>query len=252
MHLSTPLTVAASFGAVVATNLPGHVRGVLPDVLMERDLQTISNVVTNSDNGIKDLTMAVQNFNGDPSGLMSSVTSFINTLNKGVADITATTPITINEAVSLQATVSGLQNDANALVKALSDKKGAFENAGLCDVIFKQAGDMGAIGKQLIDAAIQKVPQEVQQLASQISSGFTTTLQQSQQAFAPGNCTNRNGAVQGGNGAGGSSSGTGAGASTGTGNASSGSNPMPVTAGAGVFTAPVGLVCVVAAASLIL
>ncbi|KAL8377925.1 hypothetical protein RB595_008554 [Gaeumannomyces hyphopodioides] len=237
-------TLALSAGAALASvQLGSHMRAVLP-ALAARDVQTINNVVTDTDSRIKELTAAINGFNGDPAQLLTASSNMLGSLNKGVTDITATSPISLNDAVTLQGTITGLQNDGNALIKALSDKKTAFENAGLCEVVFKQAGDMGDVAKKLIDAVVQKVPQEVQQLAAQVSGSFTDTLKQSQQTFAPGNCTNRQGSATN-PGAGGASAGGAAG--TGTGNASSGNPGMPVTAGAAAGVAPLAL-CIAAAA----
>ncbi|KLU91074.1 hypothetical protein MAPG_09597 [Magnaporthiopsis poae ATCC 64411] len=230
MHLLTSFTLALSAGTALA--------GVV-----ERDVKTINAVVTDTDTRLKELTTAINNFNGDPAQLLTATTNMLNSLNKGVTDIAATTPITLNDAVTLQATVTTLQNDGNALIQALNSKKSAFENAGLCEVVFKQAGDMGDVAKKLIDTVVTKVPQEVQPLAKQVSSGFTDTLKQSQQNFAPGSCTNRQGAVTPGGGAGGSSS-----SGPGTGNSSSPSSP--VTAGAGTIAAPLAL-CIAAVGLLI-
>ncbi|KAL8287937.1 hypothetical protein RB601_004380 [Gaeumannomyces tritici] len=240
------LALALSAGAALASvQLKSHLRAALP-ALGARDAQTITNVVTNADNRIKELTAAINGFNGNPAQLLTASTNMLNSLNKGAADITATSPISLNDAVTLQGTVTGLQSDGNALIQALSDKKTAFENAGLCEVVFKQSGDIGDLAKKLIDAVVTKVPKEVQQLAAQVSGGFTDTLKQSQQAFAPGNCTNRQGAVTS-PGAGGASAGGSAGSGTGTGNASSGNSNKPVTAAAAAVVAPLAL-CIAAAA----
>ncbi|KAL8403750.1 hypothetical protein RB594_008850 [Gaeumannomyces avenae] len=242
------LALVLSASAALASVQPqSHLRAALP-ALGARDIQTITKVVTNTGNRIKELTAAIKGFNGDPAQLLTASTNMLDTLNKGVTDITATSPISLNDAVTLQGTVTGLQSEGNALIQALTDKKTAFENAGLCEVVFKQSGDFGDLGKKLIDAVVNKVPQEVQQLAAQISGGFTDTLKQSQQAFAPGNCTNRQGAVTS-PGAGGASAGgsAGSGSGTGTGNASSSNPKMPVTAGAAAVVAPLAL-CIAAAA----
>ncbi|TLS30024.1 hypothetical protein PpBr36_03199 [Pyricularia pennisetigena] len=246
MQLSSLLVFV---GAVAALDIPTNVRRDAP-TKVERDLATISRVVTDVDGKIKDLTDSIKNFNGDPSGISKSSSSLMSTLKQGASDVNAGTSITLNEAITLQAQVSGLQSDSNNLISALSDKKKAFEDASLCGVIYQQSGDLGTNAKSLIDAVVSKVPQDVQSLAQQVASGFSKTLMDTQAQFAPGNCTNKGTAVGGGSS--GSPAASGSGSSSGGG--ASGSTPtgQPVTAGAATFAAPVGFVMALAAASFLL
>ncbi|TLD30893.1 hypothetical protein PspLS_02533 [Pyricularia sp. CBS 133598] len=234
-------------GAVAALDIPTNVRRDAP-TKVERDLATISRVVTDVDSKIKDLTDSIKNFNGDPSGLSKASSTLTSTLKQGASDVSAGTSITLNEAITLQAQVSGLQSDSNNLITALSDKKKAFEDASLCGVIYQQSGDLGTNAKSLIDAVVSKVPQDVQSLAQQVASGFSKTLMDTQAQFAPGNCTNKGAAAV---------PGSGSPAASGTGGVNGGASSsaptgQPVTAGAATFAAPVGFVMALAAASFLL
>ncbi|EHA52487.1 cell wall protein [Pyricularia oryzae 70-15] len=250
MQLSSLLVFV---GAVAALDLPTNVRRDAP-TKVERDLATISRVVTDVDSKIKDLTDSIKNFNGDPAALSKASSTLTSTLNQGASDVSAGTSITLNEAITLQAQVSGLQSDSNNLISALTDKKKAFEDASLCGVIYQQSGDLGTNAKSLIDAVVSKVPQDVQSLAQQVASGFSKTLMDTQAQFAPGNCTNKGTAAVPG---GGSGSGSGTPAASGSGGVAGGASSsaptgQPVTAGAATFAAPVGFVMALAAASFLL
>lgn len=245
MQLSTLLVF---IGAAAALELPTQVRRS-PPTMVERDLATISRVVNDVDGKLKDLTQAVKDFNGDPAGLSNAASSLQSIIKQGVTDVNAATAISLNDAITLQSQVTGLQDDSNNLIQALTDKKNAFQDASLCGVIYQQSGDLGTNSKALIDAVISKVPQDVQSLAQQVSSGFTDTLVNTQAQFAPGNCTNKGAAVAAPAPAPGTPAATG---TVGGGISSSQPSNQPFTAGANSFAAPAGLVLVIAAASFLL
>jgi hypothetical protein len=53
-----------------------------------------------------------------------------------------------------------------------------------------QVTGIATASKVLSDAVVAKVPQAAQQIAAQMANGFTSTVAQSQETFADGNCTN--------------------------------------------------------------
>ncbi|OHF01958.1 cell wall protein [Colletotrichum orchidophilum] len=182
-------------------------------VLTERDLTAIQGVIKEVGNSLKDLNKAVDGFNGDINGLTSAVSGFNKTLVSGTDTVKNTGDITLNDALQLQGSVTGLQDDGKALTGNLKKKKPDFEKANLCGAVASQIGVVGDGAKGLIDAVVKKVPASVQSVASSLAGGFAATLTSTQQEFAPGNCTNANGksggVMSGGNMDGGMSGGNG-------------------------------------------
>lgn len=191
MKFFTEITLLAlAAGALAET--PTRVQRDAPSVV-ERDLATISGVIQQVDNQLKQLSTAVQNFNGDLGGLAGAAGAFINTLQQGTQQVEQTSEITLNEALNLQQFVSGLQSDGNALIKGLNDKKPDFEKANLCGVLLSQVDQTGTSAQKLIDAVVKKVPQSIQQVASQLAGSFAKSLNDAKDTFSPGKCNNANG-----------------------------------------------------------
>ncbi|ORY59690.1 hydrophobic surface binding protein A-domain-containing protein [Pseudomassariella vexata] len=188
MKLSTTLSITAFAVSAKSQSLLDYVR---------RDVATISNVIKTVGDSLMKLDGTVQAFNGqDFTALGGDAATLITTLKTATEQIKATTPITLQEALTLQSSLGPIQDVGTKLVTHIVDKKPQFQQAGLCEVLFTQSQDLGAQGKNLIDATVSKVPQQVQEVAGQVTAGFTDTLNQVAGAFAPGNCTN--GAAAGG------------------------------------------------------
>ncbi|POS78683.1 cell wall protein [Diaporthe helianthi] len=162
--------------------------------LPKRDIATIQTVITDAQKALTQLDTSVKAFNGmDFQQLASDAGNLKNVLNQGTQQIQATTPITANEAVSLQGTLGPVQTAAQGLASDLASKKTQVEQASLCEVIFSQTKDIGMAAKGLIDATVQKVPAEIQQVAGQLTAQFTQQLDDVSNNFAAGNCTNASG-----------------------------------------------------------
>ncbi|KAL1859550.1 hypothetical protein Daus18300_009551 [Diaporthe australafricana] len=160
----------------------------------KRDVATIQTVITNAQTALTQLDTTVKAFNGqDFSKLASDAGNLKTVLTQGTQQIQATSPISANDAVSLQGSLGPVQTAAMSLSTDLSDKKTAVEQASLCDVIFSQTKDIGAAAKGLIDATVQKTPAEIQQIAGQLTGQFTAQLDGVSANFATGNCTNASG-----------------------------------------------------------
>ncbi|TDZ38255.1 Cell wall mannoprotein 1 [Colletotrichum spinosum] len=216
--------------------------GALAEAPVERDLATIQTVVNNVGDQLKKLSTAVNEFKGDINGLANAAGGFVNTLQQGTQQVEGTTPITLNEALQLQSVVGGLQNDGNALIKGLKDKKPEFEKANLCTVILTNIDQTGTGATKLIDAVVKKVPQDVQQIAAQVAGSFAKTLSDAKADFEPGKCNNANG--QGGGGGGMAGNGTMTGGMP--------KSTSPAAAGAAGVTVGLGAVAVAAFAALLL
>lgn len=162
--------------------------------LPKRDVATIQTVITNAQTALAKLDTTVKAFNGqDFQQLATDAGNLKNVLTQGTQQIQATTPISANDAVSLQGSLGPVQTAAMSLSTDLAAKKTQVEQASLCDVVFSQTKDIGSAAKGLIDATVQKTPAEIQQIAGQLTAQFTQQLDNVSNNFATGNCTNASG-----------------------------------------------------------
>lgn len=162
--------------------------------LPKRDVATIQTVITNAQNALTQLDTTVKAFNGqDFSKLATDAGNLKTVLTQGTQQIQATTPISANDAISLQGSLGPVQTAAQGLSTDLAAKKDQVQQASLCDVVFSQTKDIGTAAKGLIDATVQKTPAEIQQVAGQLTAQFTSQLDAVSQNFATGNCTNASG-----------------------------------------------------------
>ena len=166
--------------------------------LLSRDLATVTTVVGTVDTNIKALAQAVQAFTSDATQVNSASQSLLESVKQGTITISATAELSLTDAISLQQTVSALQTDGEALVSGLAAKKAAFEQAGLCTVVFNTATELGIASKALIDAVVGKVPEAARGVAGNLVSGVISTLQKSADDFSQGNCINAGGSGKSG------------------------------------------------------
>ncbi|CAN8096195.1 unnamed protein product [Discula destructiva] len=180
-----------------ASIMDGPVRVTIGEkrMLDSRDLATIQGVIEQVGTQLSGLNQAATSFSGDVAPLQSAADALNKALADGKKTVDATTTITINDAVTLQASSQQLSMTASTLVQSLAAQKSAIEQAGLCDTVRQQSETINTNSQALIDSVVSKVPTEVQSVATTIVGGFTATLQQNSATFAQGNCTNAAGAA---------------------------------------------------------
>lgn len=169
------------------------------DPLPKRDVATISNVIQQASGALQTLDTSVKAFNGqDFTALASDATNLKNVLTSGTAQIQATSPITAQDAITLQSSLQPVQQLGTSLVSDLGAKKPQIQQASLCSVVQQQTKDIGTAANNLIQATVQKVPQNLQQVAGQLTAQFTGQLSDVSGQFAPGNCTDAAGGAAAG------------------------------------------------------
>ncbi len=185
------LTLAAGVSAQL--NVPTKVirSGATP---IERDVATISSVVAKAGANLAALDTAVKNFKVSDMTTVTNLENAAQQLSSGLTDgtaaIQASTNITLNDAITLQSQVTGLQTSGTSLVTDLVAKKVDIQTASLCDVVLKQVTTISTDANNLISAIVSKLPEAAQSIAQQQAAGFVTALQQTETTFAAGNCTN--------------------------------------------------------------
>lgn len=161
------------------------------DPLPKRDVATIQGVITQASSALTKLDTTVKAFNGqDFAALANDAGNLKMVLQQSATQIQATSPITAQEAITLQSSLGPIQTVGQSLVADLKAKKPQIQQASLCAVVQQQTADIGSAANGLLQATVMKVPAELQQVAGQLTSQFSQQLSDSALEFAPGNCTN--------------------------------------------------------------
>lgn len=178
----------ASLTLALAASIVAAQDEILP---IKRDVATISNVIMQVTTSLNQLDASVKAFNGQSfSQLATDAGNVKTTLANGAKQISGTSNITAQEAVQLQSSLSPVQTAGTNLINDLSAKKPQIQQASLCQTVQQQTQEIGTSAKDLIEATVSKVPQNLQAVAGQLTSQLTSQLSDVSLNFAPGNCTN--------------------------------------------------------------
>lgn len=157
----------------------------------KRDVATIQTVITQVSAALTQLDTSVKAFNGqDFTALATDAANVKTALDTGTQQISATTPISAQDAITLQSSLAPVQSTAASLVSDLQAKKPQIEQAGLCQIVQQQTQGISTSASNLINATVTKVPANLQAVAGQLTAQFTSQLSDTSLAFASGNCTN--------------------------------------------------------------
>lgn len=244
MKAAAPLTTLALAASVLAA----REWDPLPE---KRDVATIQMVISQASGALQTLDTTVKAFNGDDFNKLASDANNLKTvLVSSTQQIQATSPISAQDAITLQSSLSPVQTLGQSLVSDLIAKKPEIQKASLCQVVQQQTTDIGTSANSLFSATIQKVPTNLQTIATQLTSNFTGQLTDLSSQFAPGNCTNAAGgsAAQAGIAFGNGSQTSGSGSSSSSSSTQNGSKSAASTQVASAF----GVILVAAASFMLL
>jgi len=154
-----------------------------PATLVERDLATVTQVLSTISQQVDSLDTAVKGFSGDISAVQSASSELLSTIKSGTSKVAGTSPLTLNEATTVAGSVTGLNSSVATVVSDLISKKSAIVAAGQGGAILQSLQDQKSASQALADAITSKVPTELQAVATQLSSGIASSLQSGIDAF---------------------------------------------------------------------
>ncbi|PHH64291.1 hypothetical protein CDD81_4775 [Ophiocordyceps australis] len=231
------------FSAVTVACMATGVLATPPTRVYERDLATITGILSSVGSDIDSLGNTVQGYNGDAGPVVSSADKLISTLKDGTTKAEGSSQLDLTGALGLQQPVKDLQSKAENLLTQFKSKKQTIEEAGQCGTVREKLSSIDSNGQALIKAIVSKVPTEAQGIANGLAAGLQGVLSQAADEFSMSKCMDK-----GGNSSGGSSAtsapGTSAGSSapatsaTATGGGSTGAYPMPSTGPTGGYSTP--------------
>jgi hypothetical protein len=149
----------------------------LPTILSS--VGTISTALTTFDNAIKALTPET-NVATATAELTSKSNAILAALKDGATKISATTPVTLTEAIQLASKSAELAKNANALVDALIAKKPIFDKAGQTGTVLSQLKEQLTATNSFATALVSKLPSAVSSVgnaqAKQASDALVVSL----------------------------------------------------------------------------
>jgi len=141
-------------------------------------LTVLQPIITKIVGDVGTLDTAITGYSsGDASGVLSAGKGLLDDINSGVASAKASTDLSQNDALSLTTPIQGLQSATENVIKDLTAKKCAFVTAGKAGDVLTNLQDQLTASQALADAITSKVPQALQSVAAQLSSGIATALQ---------------------------------------------------------------------------
>ncbi|KAG6018341.1 hypothetical protein E4U43_003359 [Claviceps pusilla] len=164
--------------------------------LAERDLSTVSGVLQNVQSDIQNVDSAVKTGGTDPEPLLKASNALVKTLKDSKTKVDGSNDLRLTDAVKLTQTVQDTTKSAQDLVDNLKAMRGTIEKLGYCDAVRTQTSSINDGSQALIKSVISKVPEEAQDIASQLSAGLVKVLKQVQEDFSEQNCKNSAGAAK--------------------------------------------------------
>jgi hypothetical protein len=149
----------------------------LPTILSS--VNAISSALSTFDSAIKALTPET-NVATATVELTSKSNAILSALKDGASKISATTAVSLTEAIQLASKSAELSKNANAVVDALISKKAIFDKAGQSATVLSQLKDQLTATNTFATALVSKLPAAVASVgnaqAKQASDALTVSL----------------------------------------------------------------------------
>ncbi|KAI0883127.1 hydrophobic surface binding protein A-domain-containing protein [Annulohypoxylon maeteangense] len=186
MKTSTFFTVAVAVAGVSADIVPAQ-----PPTKVQRDLATVTSVVSQVSAAITKLDTSVKSFDGsDLSGVQTNAQALISALTSGASTLGSSGSISLSDALSLQSVVTPLGTVAQTLVDDVIAKKDKFQQAAACSTVGTQISNAGTAAKSLVDGVVAQVPEAAQSIAESVASKIVDTLTNLTSEFSSDKCKN--------------------------------------------------------------
>lgn len=195
--------------------------------LKARQVQTILDTLQKIQGITADLDVAINAYNGgDPKPILDGSHTLIQATTSGADTINSLATISLNDAVKVQNFVKTLQAQVEKTINDLVTKKDVASKASLGGITYDQLTQQYKGAEAISSAITTKVPENLKQVAIQLSQGILKAVQKGVDAYADVKDQKAPAGLDTGSAA----AGAGAGAA---GGAAAGGMDMPKTTGAG-------------------
>ncbi|OOF96454.1 hypothetical protein ASPCADRAFT_506128 [Aspergillus carbonarius ITEM 5010] len=148
-----------------------------PTQIQERDLPTITGVLSTIGTKVDALGTAIQGYTGgDVSKLQQASNNLVAAINNGNKKVSGTGALTAGDALGLPGPVNDLKNKISTVITKLDGKKAQIVKAGKGAQTYNDLTQQKAAAKKLSNTIVSKVPQNLQGLAGSIAGGISEAI----------------------------------------------------------------------------
>lgn len=155
----------------------------------ERDLATITGVLSKVDTGINNLDTAVKAYTGGSgTNIISVANTLISTINAGKTTVDGQPQLSLADSLALQGPVKTITNSATTLVDDLTAKRSLIISNKLCATTRGLVTKIDSSANALIDSVVSKVPAAAQGIAEGLVADLKAVLAKAKANFSTANC----------------------------------------------------------------
>jgi len=172
----------------VATSLIafGLAIGVISEpILVNRDLAAFQGIISDIDGQVDGLSSAIAAYNGgDGAAVQQASDDLVSTIRTGIQTANGQPQLTQSEALALTSPVQDLIDKVDSTIDALIAKKQLFVDNCLGPDIQTSLGEQHAASQDLATAISSKVPENLQEIARELSAGISNAIQRGIDEYA--------------------------------------------------------------------
>ncbi|RAH84587.1 hypothetical protein BO86DRAFT_356157 [Aspergillus japonicus CBS 114.51] len=152
---------------------------------VERDLPTITSVLSGIGTKVDALGSAIQAYGGgDVTKVQQASDNLVTAINNGNSQVSGTGALSSGDALGLPGPVNDLKNKIATVITKLDGKKSLIVQAGKGAQTYNDLTQQKAAAKKLSDTIVSKVPQELQGLAGTVAGGISDAIETGVKDFA--------------------------------------------------------------------
>ncbi|RAL13294.1 cell wall mannoprotein 1 family protein [Aspergillus homomorphus CBS 101889] len=156
-----------------------------PTAVVERDLPTITNVLSGIGTKVDALGTALQGYSGGGvTQVQQASDNLVSAINSGNNQVRGTGPLSATDALGLPGPVNDLKNKIAGVVDQLDGKKSLLVAAGKGTQTYNDLVEQKAAAKTLSDTIVGKVPDSLQGLAGTVAGGISEAIETGVKEFA--------------------------------------------------------------------
>ncbi|KAI9040033.1 cell wall mannoprotein 1 family protein [Aspergillus affinis] len=145
---------------------------------VERDLPTVTGVLSGIGPKVEALDSAIQSYSGgDVAKVQSASDALVEAINAGTTKVKGTSSLSTSDALGLPGPVNELKDKISTVITHLSSKKSQIVKAGKGGQTYNDLTQQKTAAKKLSNTIVSKVPDSLQDLAGSIAGGISTAIE---------------------------------------------------------------------------
>ncbi|OJJ81048.1 cell wall mannoprotein 1 family protein [Aspergillus glaucus CBS 516.65] len=151
---------------------------------VERDLASITGVLSGISDKVGTLHTAINNYNGgDTQPVQSASDSLVDAINSGTTKVNGGDELNSMDALGLQKPVSDLKDKIQSTISDLNGKKQKIVDAGKGSLTYNDLQKQKTAALKLSDAIVSKTPDNLHDIAHSLASGISDAIQKGVEDF---------------------------------------------------------------------